>query len=51
MDQSVKEAGTEGKVVGYFCQLPPLNENTAYTHLMNLARLLLYHKIDNVRTS
>ena len=28
MDQSVKIAGTEGKVDGYFCQLPPLNENT-----------------------
>ena len=30
MDQSVKVAGTEGKVGGYFCRLPPLNENTAY---------------------
>ena len=28
MDQSVKVAGTEGKVGGFFCRLPPLNENT-----------------------
>ena len=27
MDQSVKLAGTEGKVGGYFCRLPPLNTN------------------------
>ena len=28
MDQFIKVAGTEGKVGGYFCRLPPLNENT-----------------------
>ena len=28
MDQFINVAGTEGKVGGYFCQLPPLNENT-----------------------
>ena len=28
MDQSVKVAGTEGKVGGYFYRLPSLNENT-----------------------
>ena len=28
MDQFIKVAGTEGKVGGYFCWLPPLNENT-----------------------
>ena len=31
MDQFIKVAGTEGKVGGYFCRLPPLNENTEYT--------------------
>ena len=30
MDKSVKVAGTEGKVGGFFCRLPPLNENTGY---------------------
>ena len=28
MDQFIKVAGTGGKVGGYFCRLPPLNENT-----------------------
>ena len=28
MDQFIKVAGREGKVGGYFCRLPPLNENT-----------------------
>ena len=28
MDQFIKVAGTEGKVGGYICRLPPLNENT-----------------------
>ena len=28
MDQFIIVAGTEGKVGGYFCRLPPLNENT-----------------------
>ena len=28
MDQFIKVAGTEGKVGGYFCRLPPLNKNT-----------------------
>ena len=27
MDQSVKVVGTEGKVGGIFCQLPPFNKN------------------------
>ena len=26
--QTIKLAGTDGKVGGYFCQLPPLNDNT-----------------------
>ena len=26
--ESIKEAGTEGKVGSYFCLLPPFNENT-----------------------
>ena len=30
MDQFIKVTGTEGKVGGYFCRLPPLNENTEY---------------------
>ena len=30
MDQFIKVAGTEGKVGGYFCRLPPLKENTGY---------------------
>ena len=29
MDQSVKEADTEEKVGGYFCRVPPLNENSS----------------------
>ena len=28
MDQFIKVAGIEGKVGGFFCRLPPLNENT-----------------------
>ena len=28
MDQFIKVAGTEVKVGGYFCRLPPLNKNT-----------------------
>ena len=28
MDQFIEVAGTEGKVGGYFCRLPHLNENT-----------------------
>ena len=28
MDRFIKVTGTEGKVGGYFCRLPPLNENT-----------------------
>ena len=30
MAQFIKVAGTEGKVGGYLCRLPPLNENTAH---------------------
>ena len=29
MDQFIKVASTKGKGRGYFCRLPPLNENTA----------------------
>ena len=34
MDHFIKIAGTEGKVDGYFCRLPPLNENTGISILM-----------------
>ena len=35
MDQFIKVAGTEGKVGGYFCRLPPLNENTDYKYSLS----------------
>ena len=43
MDQFIKVAGTEGKVGGYFCRLPPLNENTVFQgiHLKNIQATLL----------
>ena len=34
MDQFIKVAGTEGKLGGYFCRLPPLNENTVNVNIM-----------------
>ena len=36
--KSFKVAGTEGKVGGYFCRLPPLNENTSLDKLIIIQR-------------
>ena len=44
MDQFIKVAGTEGKVGGYFCRLPPLNENTATT-VLPVPRQLKFSKV------
>ena len=48
MNQFIKLAGTEGKVGGYFCRLPPLNENTALEYSMTL-RLLTEHHLEFLR--
>ena len=43
MDQFIKVAGTEGKVGGYFCRLPPLNENTDLPHCEAAKALTILH--------
>ena len=44
MDQFIKVTGTEDKVGGYFCRLPPLNENTG-----QLVRGVTYEILDLYR--
>ena len=38
MEKFIKVAGTEGKVGGYFCRLPPVNENTAISLLLVITK-------------
>ena len=45
MDQSVKVAGTEGKVGGYFCRLLPLNENTVLTYVLDAQKSSLIETV------
>ena len=44
MDRFIKVAGTEGKVGGYFCRLPPLNENTTLSVFQVLFKVIFIIK-------